>query len=82
MGVYLWDKNYCKKEVKLIPKSGAIHTLRVVDNQIICGGYDKKLYILNADCETVATHDCPDVPRAVDKQGDKIIVGCLNGDIV
>lgn len=49
--LYLWSDNNCTKQVDIIDGKGAIHTLRVVDDQILAGGSDKKLYVLNKNCE-------------------------------
>jgi len=38
--IYLWDKNVCSKQVPITKGNAAIHTMRIVDNQIICGGWD------------------------------------------
>jgi hypothetical protein len=56
--------------------------MRIVENEVLVGGADSKLYILNGDLGTTGTHDLPACVRAVDKKGGEIIAGCINGDIV
>lgn len=59
-----------------------MHALRVVDDQVLVGAADNKLYCCDRNLATTGTHDLPDCVRAVDKKGNDIIVGCINGDIV
>lgn len=80
--IYMWTDNNCTKQIPITDGKCAIHTLRVVNEDVLCGGSDKKLYVLNSACEKTSTHTLPDVPRACDMSGYNTIVGCLNGDII
>lgn len=80
--IYMWTDNNCTKQVPVTDGNCAIHTLRVCDQGVLCGGSDKKLYLLDRSGGKTESHSLPDVPRACDSNGSKTIVGCLNGDII
>ena len=61
--------------------NAANHTLRVVEDTILAGGSDNKLHLLDSSLNIQTSHDIGSIPRACDKLGDKIIVGCRDGTI-
>ena len=78
--LYIWDGNQCFKSFKAHDR--AIHTLRVVGNEILSGGSDHKLNIINAsNLQTINSLQMDSIPIAVDKCNGSIIVGLRNGSI-
>eukprot|EP01022_Parablepharisma_sp_SALTPOND_P033101 TRINITY_DN88194_c2_g1_i1.p1 TRINITY_DN88194_c2_g1~~TRINITY_DN88194_c2_g1_i1.p1 ORF type:complete len:765 (+),score=75.12 TRINITY_DN88194_c2_g1_i1:175-2295(+) len=60
---------------------GLIHTINWVDGKLITGGSDRALCIFDSKMGLESKIALPSLPRAVDKQGDQILVGLRNGTI-
>ena len=81
--IYLWNENKCEVYVQIHANHAANHTLRVVGNTILAGGSDKKLHILvGEEMKITKSYDMEATPRAVDMNGEKVVVGCRDGSIV
>ena len=79
--IYVWDTQYvCIHKLDL--HEHAIRTLCVTDCNIITGGSDQQVHIINAhDLSNKSSYYFQGIPLAVDSFHENIIIGDSTGEI-
>lgn len=78
--LYLWEGNQAQKTFQI--HKGSVQVINVIGNKIYTSGNDKKLKVWDADVKEVASYDLPHYAKALDIQGENLVVGTRNGCIV
>ena len=81
--VYKWgDDRLCAGSVQAHKKNNYCSALCLVDGKLYSGSKDKTVAIIDPMKMTVSgTVQCESMPRAIDVQGDKMLIGMRNGTI-
>lgn len=81
--VYKWGQDrICDKVVQAHKKGNFVSALALVDGKLYSGAKDKKVCTIDPANMTVLTSvDTESMPRAIDVQGGKMVVGMRNGTI-
>jgi len=82
--VYHWNAGRQLQAAHQVhPKGSTVHTLAVIKNNILTGGSDNKVFILDLHFAVQRSEDVPSCPRAIDMHDNgNILVGLRNGSIV
>lgn len=78
--LYLWDN--CQAQKTFPVHTGSVQALTIINNQIYTSGNDKKLNVWDVNVKQITSYEIPQYAKAIDVQGDLIIVGTRNGCIV
>ena len=72
--IYIFNGNAMTSKKPMC--KGLIHSINWVNGKLLCGCADRSLYVNDTKI------GLPSIPRAIDANGDKILVGCRDGTIL
>jgi WD40 repeat protein len=79
--LYLWRDRNLQKTVQAHGAGNPIHTLVIVNDRVLSGGKDNKIVEFDGHMNKIKEYPLTSCPRALDIQGDNILVGTRDGCI-
>jgi len=80
--LYVWSTNNLQKTYQIHPSNSTIHSLACIEGTILSGGSDNFIHILDTSFTETNRLQVASCPRALDKNGSKILCGMRNGSIL
>lgn len=80
--LYRWKARELQNTVQVHGPGQAVHALIIVNDKVLSGGKDNKVYELDASLNKVKEHTLMSYPRALDINSGNILVGTRDGCII
>ena len=79
--VYKWSGNSLAASVQVHKDQFGIHSMSVVNDNVLTGGKDNTLKVSDSSLQVKRTITLESFPRAIDMRGDLVLCGLRNGTI-